>query len=189
MRDTTNMIVAASDRRTPPRIVLDAPVQYIALGPGLVYANGFVTFTHVAQRRLAIQAVIVAAPADQVNDLDAVTVTFVTHTPEHALVQRFEDGSTISDEGIKRVTYTLKPALEKLSEELLEYRPQLPTNEETGPHWFVQNGIGYLGAEVGAHVVVRVHNRSNQDVEARGLILYKARVPAAIKHETGLVKP
>jgi len=125
------------------------------------------TTTHVAQRRIAIQAVVLI-PIDVGAELDSVSVTIITHAPER--VQRFKDGSTISNMGISRITHYMKPS----PENPFEHRLPIPTDEEARleSNWFVQDGIGYLSAEVGDHVAVHVH-RGKEDGETLGVILYR----------------
>ena len=141
----------------------------IALGSGVAYAGVGVEFTYVVQRRIVIQAVAVA-PTD--SALGPISLMIVTRAPEHAKIQRFEDGSTISDEGISRVTY----AMEISPENPFMHRLRILTDEElrlghAESRWFVQDGVSYLRAEVDERVVVHVRNHSSQDVEVRALLL------------------
>jgi hypothetical protein len=152
---------------------LDETVKPIALGPGVACANGAVNFRWVAQRRVAIAAIVVG-PREVADVIDSVGVTIVTHAPERAKITRFEDGSTISDMGISSITYAMKPS----PEEPFKYLAPIPTDDEerrghTGPNWFVDDGRAYMSAEVGEHVVVHVHNRSKEDALVSAVILYR----------------
>jgi hypothetical protein len=141
----------------------------IALGTGIAYIGADVEFTYVVQRRIVIQGVAIV-PTD--SALGPINLTIITHAPERAKIQRFEDGSTISDLGISHATYAMELSPEKPS----MYRLRLLTDEEaqldhTKKRWFVQDGIGYLRAEVHEHVAVRVHNPGDHDVKVHALLL------------------
>lgn len=147
-----------------------------ALGLGVAHADFSVEFTWVAQRHAAIWAVAVTPSLADV--IDSVGLTIVTHAPERAKVQHTEDGFTISDMGIRRVTYAMKASLEGPH----MYRSPVPTDEDVrrghaGPNWFAKADLGYVRAGVGDHVVVHVHNQSKENVEVNAVILYREVPP------------
>ena len=149
-------------------------IKTIALGVGVACAEGYVTFTYaVQQKRIAIRAVAIA-PTDPADVLGSVEISIVTHAPERAKIERFADGSTISDMGISQITYALKTAPENPR----IHQAPIPTDEEVrlghaGANWFVQDGRGYLSARGGDRVVVPIHNPSKKDVEVSAVILYR----------------
>ncbi len=163
--------------------ILDGPVRLIALG--VARDSAFAEFSHVVQQaRIALQSVAIAplddqgAPDPRVGiGIGGVSVTIVTHAPERAKILRFEDGSTISDLGISRISYWLTSSPEEPS----RYRVPIPSREEVrrdhdGPHWFTRDGVGYLSAIAGERVVVQVHDAQVHDhggAQLCAVILYR----------------
>lgn len=146
---------------------LDPSLRALALGPGIAYAGGSVTFVCVVQERIAISSVF-ASPADAVSRVE---IAIIKHEPDKANVRRFDDGSTISDQGISSKTYEL------------EGDQTSPPGRRSGSYQ-VPSQIGNLRASTLQRVTVTMYSCRDVNVELRGALLYQRVVPSAIRTAT-----
>lgn len=139
-----------------------------ALGFGVAYTDSEVRLTWAAQKNVAIWAVAVKSPT-KVDAIASVSMTIVKRDPSRAKVQRFEDGSSISDLGISSVTYAMKVT----SGEPLLYKSPVPADEEADLNWFAKDSLGYIRADFDDRVIVHVRNGSKENVEVSAVLLYR----------------